>query len=168
MVPYFHPQALDFNCLDPCLDPNLVLVCHCHVTCHWSVRCCILIISSHGRRCWNTIYMYEVNLLWVWSGWSVSIITYTLYPYHIPSETPTDNWITHHLCDCETKHLSGWGCILMTSSHGRRCWNIIYIYEVDLPWVGTGCGASIIRTTTPAHSPTASCQCSTSHCQCRY
>ena len=30
------------------------------------------------------------------------------------------SWPDMSMCDCETKHLSGWGCILMTTSHSRR------------------------------------------------
>jgi hypothetical protein len=34
--------------------------------------------------------------------------------------------------DCETKPISGWGCILMTFSHSSRCQNTLYMYEEDL------------------------------------
>jgi hypothetical protein len=45
-----------------------------------------------------------------------------------------------HHCVCETKHiLSGWGCILMTTSQSRRCWNTLYMYEEDLLWVWGVC-----------------------------
>jgi len=53
-------------------------------------------------------------------------------------------WLSYHHSDCETKHISGWGCILMTPSHGRRCSNALYVYEVYLIWVCSGWGASII------------------------
>ena len=53
-------------------------------------------------------------------------------------------WLSYHHQDCETKHISGWGCILMTPSHGRRCSNALYVYELDLIWVWSGWGVSII------------------------
>ena len=55
-------------------------------------------------------------------------------------------WITHHPLPPLTvnKHTSGWGCILMTTSHCSRFQNTLYMYEADLLWVGTGYGASII------------------------
>ena len=31
-------------------------------------------------------------------------------------------------------------------SHCSRCWNLLYIYKEDLPWVWTGWGVSIIST----------------------
>ena len=33
------------------------------------------------------------------------------------------------------EQISVWGCILMTASQRRRCWNTLYTYEVDLLWV---------------------------------
>ena len=32
-----------------------------------------LMSTSHCWRCWNTLYIYKVNLLWVWTGLGVSI-----------------------------------------------------------------------------------------------
>lgn len=34
--------------------------------------------TSHNRRYWNTLYIDKVDLLLVWSGWSASIITYSM------------------------------------------------------------------------------------------
>jgi hypothetical protein len=48
----------------------------------------ILMTTSHSSRCWNTLYMYEVDLLWVWMVWEASIITYSLQ--HDTSEKPSD------------------------------------------------------------------------------
>jgi hypothetical protein len=38
----------------------------------------ILMTTSHCNRCWNTVYMYAVDLLWVWMVWGASIITYSM------------------------------------------------------------------------------------------
>ena len=40
--------------------------------------------ASHGRRLLNTFYRYEVNLVWVWSGWEVPIISYSMSPVRTP------------------------------------------------------------------------------------
>ena len=56
-----------------------------------------------------------------------------------PSESPNTPTF-----DCETKHISGWGWILMTYSYCSRCWITLYIYKADLLWAWTGWGASII------------------------
>ena len=32
--------------------------------------------AIHYWRCWNTLYMHELDLLWVWRGLGVLIITY--------------------------------------------------------------------------------------------
>ena len=37
--------------------------------------------TGHSRRCWNTIYMYEEDFLWVWSGWGFSIICNSRTPW---------------------------------------------------------------------------------------
>ena len=93
---------------------------------------------SHSRGCWNTLYMYDKDLLWVWSGWGVLIITYsTLQVRNRENLLLLPLW-------CETNHTSGWGCILMTTGSSRRCWNTLYMHDKDLLWVWTGDGASII------------------------
>jgi hypothetical protein len=38
----------------------------------------ICMATNNSRRCWNTLYMYEADLLWVWFGWAASIITYNM------------------------------------------------------------------------------------------
>ena len=47
------------------------------VTQHIAVCGCIHMTTSHNRRCWNTLYMYQIDLLWVWSGWGASIIIHS-------------------------------------------------------------------------------------------
>ena len=34
--------------------------------------------TIHSRQRWNTLYMYEVDLIWVWGGWGATIITYIM------------------------------------------------------------------------------------------
>ena len=70
----------------------------------------------------ETLYMYDEDLLWVWSGWGAPIISYSTLQVRNP-------YYCYHW-DCDPKHIiSGWDCcILMTTSHSRRCWNTIYIY----------------------------------------
>jgi hypothetical protein len=49
--------------------------------------------SGHNRRCWHAWYMYEVYLLWLWSGWGASIIINTCYKW----ETKRISY--YHHCD---------------------------------------------------------------------
>ena len=53
----------------------------------WSdgiVWCCGIMAASHGWRLLNTFHRYEVNLVWVWSGWEVPIISYSMSPVRTP------------------------------------------------------------------------------------
>ena len=59
----------------------------------------ILMTTRNCSRCWNTLYMYEEDLLWVWSVWWTSIITTNR---NLPP-TPTTStlvwvwvWVHHH------------------------------------------------------------------------
>jgi hypothetical protein len=40
--------------------------------------------ACHGWRLLNTFCRYEVNLVWVWSGWEVPIISYSMSPVRTP------------------------------------------------------------------------------------
>ena len=73
------------------------------------------------KRCWNTLYMYEEDLLWVWSVWGASIKTYS----RCKQET---KWITYYHNSTSPRAITGWSCILMTASHCSRRWNTSYIY----------------------------------------
>jgi hypothetical protein len=54
-----------------------------------SVCDCIHMTASHGRSCWNSLHVYEVDLIWVWSVWGVLIINYSM----------AKRWITYcHHC----------------------------------------------------------------------
>ena len=100
---------------------------------------CILTPTNHSMRCWNTLYIYEIDLVWVWTGWGASIITYSMMQ-------------ARNQVNCLrpllylSKAISGWSCNFMTTSHCSRCWNTFYMYEVNLLWVWSGWDASIIAT----------------------
>jgi hypothetical protein len=46
--------------------------------------------------------------------------------------------------DCETKHISEWGCILMTTGRSSRSWNKLYMYGEDLLHLWSEQGTLII------------------------
>ena len=48
------------------------------------VWCCGIMTASHGWRHLNTFYRYQVNLVRVWSGWEVPIISYSMSPVRNP------------------------------------------------------------------------------------
>ena len=92
---------------------------------------------NHCSRCWNLLYMYKEDLPWVWTGRGVSIIS-----------TNRDSYL-------KSKHniLRSLGAYIRLElhpydprSHCSRCWNLLYIYKEDLPWVWTVWGFSIIST----------------------
>jgi hypothetical protein len=92
---------------------------------HWAVRPSIYQVrvgSLWPLATVNTIYMYEDNLLWVWSRWGASSITCSII------QVKNRVNIQQLPLNCETKHISGWCCILMTTSHCSRCWIALYIY----------------------------------------
>jgi hypothetical protein len=49
--------------------------------------------TSHNSRRWNTLYMNEVNLLWVWSGWGALIITYSILQVMNPHTLLLPLWL---------------------------------------------------------------------------
>ena len=87
--------------------------------------------------------MYEVDLK-VWSRWGVLNHNLQHDPSEKPRESPTATAALSVTVKPKTKHISVWGCILMTTSHSRRYWNTLCMYEVDLPRGWTGLGAPII------------------------
>ena len=94
--------------------------------------------TNHSRRCWNTLYMYKVDLLWVWIGWDVSIIT--LHMIQVRNQVNCLLPLPHLF----KEHISGWKCTLMTTGHSWKSCNTLYIYKVDLLWVWSEWGVSII------------------------
>ncbi len=125
-------KALDLNCLDPCLDPNPV----CHVTDQYGVVSLWPLALAMVEGAETFFYIYEVDLLWVWTGWGASIIR-TTTPAHSPTASVLPPSADIRL---------GCGRILMTCSHGWWWSNTLYIYKEDLLWVWTGWGVSIIST----------------------
>jgi len=109
---------------------------------------------------WKTLKRIIYVWLWPavsmkWVGW---LITKSCYKW----ETKWQVNLLQLPLWCETKHISGWGCVLMTTSHSGRCWNALYMYEVDLIWVWSGWGASSLNhnlqhaaSERPSESPTA-------------
>ena len=96
----------------------------------------ILMIPGQSGRCWNTLYIYKVNLQWVWSGWDAPITTHSM----LQVQEQERNWV--YLLPDQAK--SGWGCILMIAGHSGGCWNTVYMYNKDLVWVWSDLGVSII------------------------
>ena len=41
---------------------------------------CILMTTSRSTWCWNALHIYELDLLWVWSGWDMGCLNHDL-PY---------------------------------------------------------------------------------------
>ena len=80
---------------------------------------------SRCSWCWNALHIYEFDLLWVWSGWDASIMTYSIIQVR-----NQENHLQLHLT--VRPSMSGWGCILMTASRSIRCGNTLYMYEVNL------------------------------------
>jgi hypothetical protein len=127
-----------------CFEFEYYEVCHCHCW-DWDWDCetkhnisgwgCILMTTGCSWRYWNTLNIWRNEYKVGGKPWSYAITCYNWETERIPH--------CHH-CDCETKHISGWGCMLMTTGHCSRCWNTLYMNEVDLLWVWTGWGASII------------------------
>jgi hypothetical protein len=82
---------------------------------------CILMTANRSMRCGNTLYVYGEDLMRVWGGWSASISYYNSISFCF---------------DCESKHISGWGCILTIYSRSSRLNRITYMilifYEFEL------------------------------------
>jgi hypothetical protein len=97
------------------------------------VMCCGNMTFSHCWRHLNTFYRYEVDLVWVWSGWEVPIISYSMSPVRTPPRRILRLahplfWSDGIVCCCGN----------MAASHGWRLLNTFYRYEVDLVWVWIG------------------------------
>ncbi len=106
---------------------------------------CFLMTFSNNVRLWNTLYVFKIDPLWVWSVCGLSIIQPTATVTLSPAPTGL------------REQISGCGCIHMTGSHCSRCWNLLYMYKEDLLWVWSVWGVSIIRTNRdPPPIPTTS------------
>ncbi len=100
------------------------------------VWCCGNMTTSHGWRLLNTFYRYEVDPVWVWSGWEVLIISYSMSPMRNPLKIL-------RLCPLHSDGMV-WRCGIITASHGWRLLNTFYRYEVDLVGVWSGWEVPII------------------------
>ena len=83
----------------------------------------------------QTLNIYKEDLLRVWTGWGVSIISSN-------RGSKCESMVTYVLGPWE--HISDWSYTLMRRSQCWRCWNLLYIHKEDLLRVWTGCGVSII------------------------
>jgi hypothetical protein len=100
----------------------------------WSdgiVWCCGIMTASHGSRLLNTFYRYEVDLVWVWSGWEVLIISYSMSPVKTPLKILR---LAHPLWSDGIV----WCCGIMTASHGSRLLNTFYRYNAEVHPVWSG------------------------------
>jgi hypothetical protein len=98
---------------------------------------CILMATSHSRHCWNTLYIYEADLMWVWSGRGSLIKPKNMIQERI---VIGENLLLllPSLWLWDQEHIKLGLHILMTPSHSGWCWNTIhmcmaktcYVYEV--------------------------------------
>ncbi len=72
-----------------------------------------LMSTSHCWRCWNTLYIYKEDLLWVWTGWGVSIIS------------------TNRGSKCESMHNSPWEHIIWLE---QTSWSNLNEYGEGFYW----------------------------------
>ena len=115
----------------------------------WSdsiVWCCGNMAASHGSRLLNTFYRYEVDLVWVWIGWEVLIISYSMSPVRTPL------WI---LLGFFCSDGMVWGCTLKAT---HRIWSksntFLYVWRgspVSMKWMG---GPNHILQHVPSEKPT--------------
>ena len=93
--------------------------------------------ASHGWRLLNTFYRYQVNLVRVWRGWEVPIISFSMSPVRNPLKIlrPSPLLLEDGMVWCGG---------IMTASHGWRLLNTFYRYEVNLVRVWSGWAVLII------------------------
>jgi hypothetical protein len=95
--------------------------------------------SSHSRRCWNTVYMYKVDRLWVWSVWGASIIR-------------TYNMLQATSVECRTQHTLL--CLSPPTTYKACQTHFIYIWNrsgMSMRWMG---GPNHILQHVPSENPT--------------
>ena len=122
-------------------ENHLLMTLNSTETHHISGWGCILMTASHSRRCWNILHMYDVDLIWVWSVWGASIITFTIINYF--SEKPAHLLLLLLLWLLDQVYVR-LGMHPYDTNHIRRCWHTSYMYELDLLWVWSVWNASII------------------------
>ena len=78
----------------------------------------------------------RIIYVWSWPDMSmkwVGSLNHNLQ--HAASERPSESPLLLR----DTKHISGWGCVHMTTSHSGRCWNAFYVWswpDMSMKWVG--------------------------------
>jgi hypothetical protein len=113
----------------------------------WS---CMLMTTSHCSRRWIALYRYEVNLVCVWSGWEVPIISYSMSPVTVrtplkilrPSPHPFGVMVWYGVAP------------LRPPTTYKSMSNTFYMYKVDLVWVWSGWEVLIISySMSPVRTP---------------
>ena len=150
---------MDQLSLDKACNSSLLqfFMYHFIVIIKWKCHACYHNVLSHLSSTKSSIYVHPIDklhtqyintlllhLLWVWSGWGVTIMIMNRgKQYQKPTESPR-NYCLYPL----RGQISMWVCIHMTVIHSRKCWNTLYMYEVDLIWVWSGVGVVIITYST--------------------
>ena len=100
---------------------------------------CILMTNGHSSRCWKTLYMYEIDLLWISRGWGVPIILQQRKPMSKTNRITRVGSQSCLMCFSEIEIFSkmtllvrwefswdSWDPVswdLMTKSHETACWD---------------------------------------------
>jgi hypothetical protein len=92
-----------------------------------SVWGCILMTTSQSEWCWNTLFMYKEDLLWVWTWCSC---------HSLQHETQVDRDPT-----CKSSKYQLWPLATVAGAE------TLYIYKLDLLWVWSGWVCPIITYT---------------------
>jgi len=97
----------------------------------------LLLPSGHSRRCNNTLYMYESDLLWVWSGWCHTYFSLTTW-YKWRTSAILTPWDQAYIrLRSEIASIRPLATAEGVETH-------YFMYNVDLLWVWSGWVASII------------------------
>ena len=118
---------------------------------------CILMTTGHSRSCWNTIYIYQVDLLWVWSGWDVSIISYSTLLVRLQvNHLPLPLWLWDWWDQAYIRVTSLW---LPAAVDSEGVETLLYIWTrpvMSMNWVGClNHNIHLNPSETPSESPTA-------------
>jgi hypothetical protein len=117
------------------------------------VWCCGIMTASHGWRLLNTFYMYEMNLVRVWRGRGVAIISYSMSPVRNhdkilrPSPPLLEWWygmvLWHYDCQPWLKAFTHFLCVWNESGKSMK-----WILDLTLSW---WCDLYPGRGTRPTH-----------------
>ena len=56
-----------------------------------------LVTTGDSSRCWNALYIYELDLLWLWQVLAASIITYSMIQVNLLSTLTVNPSILYHV-----------------------------------------------------------------------